>query len=117
MSLPTRWISGRTVFWDAGATLSPRVALPQLLCASNGAKLATLQINRLRVTRTRTIDKDKTDDRSPTERHCDRQGEMTDKSAPTALDLGPYDDLDEWLTGYFEKCEEKLGFVPNVLRA
>jgi uncharacterized peroxidase-related enzyme len=36
---------------------------------------------------------------------------------PTALDLGPQTELDNWLAGYFAKCDEKLGFVPNVLNA
>ena len=35
----------------------------------------------------------------------------------TALDLGPDDRRDGWLQAYFAKCDEKLGFVPNVLRA
>jgi uncharacterized peroxidase-related enzyme len=41
----------------------------------------------------------------------------TEQAEATALDLGPQADLDEWLTAYFDKCLEKLGFVPNVLRA
>jgi uncharacterized peroxidase-related enzyme len=41
----------------------------------------------------------------------------TTEQAPTALDLGPQADLDPGLTAYFDKCLEKLGFVPNVLRA
>ncbi|MGF1650032.1 MAG: peroxidase-related enzyme [Hyphomicrobiaceae bacterium] len=36
---------------------------------------------------------------------------------PTALDLGPQDNLPTDLSAYFAKCEDKLGFVPNVLRA
>jgi uncharacterized peroxidase-related enzyme len=36
---------------------------------------------------------------------------------PTALKLGPQNKLDEALSAYFEKCTEKLGFIPNVLRA
>lgn len=36
---------------------------------------------------------------------------------PTALDLGPDAERDAWLSAYFDKCLEKLGFVPNVLRA
>lgn len=36
---------------------------------------------------------------------------------PTALDLGPDAERDEKLAAYFAKCEDKLGFVPNVLRA
>lgn len=35
----------------------------------------------------------------------------------TGLDLGPAIELSPELVAYFEKCEEKLGFVPNVLRA
>ncbi len=35
----------------------------------------------------------------------------------TALDLGPQAKLTPELQGYFDKCQEKLGFVPNVLRA
>jgi uncharacterized peroxidase-related enzyme len=41
----------------------------------------------------------------------------TEQAAPTALDLGRQADLDAGLTAYFDKCLEKLGFVPNVLRA
>lgn len=37
--------------------------------------------------------------------------------APTALDLGPQAKLTPELQAYFDKCLEKLGFVPNVLRA
>lgn len=36
---------------------------------------------------------------------------------PTSLDLGPQAELDADLSAYFDKCLEKLGFVPNVLRA
>lgn len=39
------------------------------------------------------------------------------KSAPTALDLAPQAKLTPPLQAYFDKCQEKLGFVPNVLRA
>lgn len=35
----------------------------------------------------------------------------------TALDLPPVDPLPEATQAYFGKCEEKLGLVPNVLRA
>jgi len=35
----------------------------------------------------------------------------------TALDLGPEAKLTGELRAYFDKCLEKLGFVPNVLRA
>ncbi len=36
---------------------------------------------------------------------------------PTALDLPPVDPLPEATARYFALCEEKLGLVPNVLRA
>ena len=39
------------------------------------------------------------------------------KDAIIALDLGPQATLTPQLQAYFEKCQEKLGFVPNVLRA
>lgn len=42
---------------------------------------------------------------------------MQSKDAPTALDLGPDAKLTPALQAYFDKCQEKLGFVPNVLRA
>jgi uncharacterized peroxidase-related enzyme len=35
----------------------------------------------------------------------------------TALDLGKAAKLTPELQAYFDKCQEKLGFVPNVLRA
>ncbi len=35
----------------------------------------------------------------------------------TDLDLGMADDLGEDTLAYFRKCEEKLGLVPNVLKA
>jgi uncharacterized peroxidase-related enzyme len=41
----------------------------------------------------------------------------TGPDAPTALDLPPVDPLPEATQGYFDRCEEKLGIVPNVLRA
>ena len=37
--------------------------------------------------------------------------------APTALDLPPLDPLPPETQRYFDLCVEKLGFVPNVLRA
>lgn len=40
---------------------------------------------------------------------------MTDQ--PTALDLPIVDPLPEATQKYFDTCEEKLGMVPNVLRA
>ena len=36
---------------------------------------------------------------------------------PTALELEPVAELTERQQTYFAKCNEKLGFVPNVLRA
>jgi len=36
---------------------------------------------------------------------------------PTALDLPPVDPLPPATQAYFDRCVEKLGFVPNVLRA
>jgi len=38
-------------------------------------------------------------------------------ASPTALDLGPDAALSPAQEAYFAKCTEKLGFVPNVLRA
>lgn len=35
----------------------------------------------------------------------------------TALDLAPAEPFGERTNAYFEKCEEKLGLVPNVLQA
>jgi uncharacterized peroxidase-related enzyme len=40
---------------------------------------------------------------------------MTD--APTALDLPPVEPLPDDVAALFARCEEKLGLVPNVLRA
>lgn len=42
---------------------------------------------------------------------------MTDTSLPTALNLPPVDPLPEETQRYFDICQEKLGLVPNVLRA
>ena len=42
---------------------------------------------------------------------------MPQPDRPTALDLPADAELDDDLRAYFEKCIEKLGFVPNVLRA
>ena len=42
---------------------------------------------------------------------------MTKDDAPTALDLPPVDPLPPATQAYFDKCVEKLGMVPNVLRA
>ncbi len=41
---------------------------------------------------------------------------MSDDS-PTALNLPPVDPLPEATQKYFDVCEEKIGFIPNVLRA
>lgn len=38
-------------------------------------------------------------------------------TSPTALNLPPVDPLPEATARYFDICEEKLGIVPNVLRA
>lgn len=42
---------------------------------------------------------------------------MSDPSLPTALDLPQVDPLPEATQKYFDICQEKLGLVPNVLRA
>jgi len=42
---------------------------------------------------------------------------MTKKQRVMALDPGRDDDLDPEMRDYFAKCVEKLGFVPNVLKA
>lgn len=42
---------------------------------------------------------------------------MTGKDKVTALDCGPDAKLTPENQTYFDKCMEKLGFVPNVLRA
>ena len=39
------------------------------------------------------------------------------KDLPTALDLPPADPLPDHIAKYFSVCDDKLGFVPNVLRA
>ena len=39
------------------------------------------------------------------------------RSRGMALDLGPEAELDADMRAYFAKCREKLGFVPNVLKA
>lgn len=36
---------------------------------------------------------------------------------PTALDLPPVDPLPDHIAKYFGVCDDKLGYVPNVLRA
>ena len=42
---------------------------------------------------------------------------MPAKEEKMALDLAPAVELEPELVAYFEKCREKLGFVPNVLQA
>ena len=42
---------------------------------------------------------------------------MTDTTRPTALDLPMVDPLPEATRKYFDICRDKLGMVPNVLRA
>lgn len=42
---------------------------------------------------------------------------MTDPDPPTALNLPPADPLPAATQAYFDLCAEKLGLVPNVLRA
>ena len=42
---------------------------------------------------------------------------MTDQTQPTALDLPMVDPLPEATKKYFDICMEKLGMVPNVLKA
>ena len=42
---------------------------------------------------------------------------MTKTDAVTALDMPATGKLTPELQAYFDKCQEKLGFVPNVLRA
>jgi uncharacterized peroxidase-related enzyme len=42
---------------------------------------------------------------------------MGDKDKVMALDVGPPAVLEPDMRAYFDKCTEKLGFVPNVLRA
>jgi uncharacterized peroxidase-related enzyme len=42
---------------------------------------------------------------------------MTAPNSPTALDLPQVDPLPEQTQKYFDLCQEKLGLVPNVLRA
>jgi uncharacterized peroxidase-related enzyme len=42
---------------------------------------------------------------------------MSKAEKPTALDMPPQATLTPALQAYFDKCQEKLGFVPNVLRA
>ena len=47
----------------------------------------------------------------------EHQDKQAARDAPTALSLGPNAVLPSKLEAYFAKCNEKLGYVPNVLRA
>jgi len=42
---------------------------------------------------------------------------MTDQTMPTALDLPMVDPLPPQTQKYFDICDEKLGMIPNVLKA
>ncbi len=42
---------------------------------------------------------------------------MADRPLPTALDLPMVDPLPEATQKYFDVCQEKLGMIPNVLKA
>lgn len=42
---------------------------------------------------------------------------MTDQTMPTALDLPMVDPLPAQTQKYFDICDEKLGMIPNVLKA
>ncbi|MFA3916894.1 peroxidase-related enzyme [Ruegeria hyattellae] len=42
---------------------------------------------------------------------------MTEATSPTALDLPMLDPLPEETQKYFDICQEKLGMIPNVLKA
>jgi len=42
---------------------------------------------------------------------------MVKEARVIALDLGPGPSLDPDIAAYFAKCQEKLGFIPNVLKA
>lgn len=42
---------------------------------------------------------------------------MTDQTQPTALDLPMVDPLPPQTQKYFDICQEKLGLIPNVLKA
>jgi uncharacterized peroxidase-related enzyme len=45
------------------------------------------------------------------------KADTTTPAQPTALDMPPRAPLTPALQAYFDKCAEKLGFVPNVLQA
>lgn len=42
---------------------------------------------------------------------------MSPAQSPTALNLPATDPLDDDIAAYFARCSEKLGLIPNVLRA
>jgi uncharacterized peroxidase-related enzyme len=47
-----------------------------------------------------------------------RGNEMTtERNSPTALEIAPETELSAPMQAYFDKCQEKLGLIPNVLRA
>ncbi|APF36277.1 alkylhydroperoxidase [Chelatococcus daeguensis] len=50
------------------------------------------------------------------DRHEEKPAPQDAEPAPTALSLAP-GELSPSMQAYFAKCEEKLGFVPNVLAA
>ena len=41
----------------------------------------------------------------------------TERNSPTALEIAPETELSAPMQAYFDKCQEKLGMIPNVLRA
>lgn len=41
----------------------------------------------------------------------------TERNSPTALEIAPETELSAPMQAYFDKCQEKLGLIPNVLRA
>src|SRR5690349_16559039 len=47
----------------------------------------------------------------------ERRERMAKQAKLRALDLGPQARLDPDTEAYLAKCKEKLGFIPNVLRA
>lgn len=51
------------------------------------------------------------------EKYDSGEGMMTDGGKVIALATGNAAELDAEMAAYFAKCEEKLGFTPNVLKA
>lgn len=41
----------------------------------------------------------------------------TERNSPTALEIAPETELSAPMQAYFDKCQDKLGLIPNVLRA